>query len=296
MDQAELLRKVRQIQIHASRFVDDVLAGEYSSVFKGRGMEFDEVREYVPGDDVRTIDWNVTARTGRPHVKRYVEERELTVMLLVDLSSSVKFGTVRQLKSEAIVEICALLALSAIHNNDKVGLIIFTDAVERYIPPKKGKSHVLRVIRELLHHQARQARTDIAAALEYLLKVAKRRCVAFLVSDFLLDQEEFERQLKLAGKKHDLVAITVSDPREIALPPVGIIELEDAETGELMLVDTGSRSLRAAFNRESGAELNRRRDLLRRADIDHIETSLDKPHLDALVRFFRMRERRLRSA
>jgi len=294
MDQTELLRKVRQIQIHASRFVNDVLAGEYSSVFKGRGMEFDEVREYVPGDDVRTIDWNVTARTGRPHVKRFVEERELTVMLLVDLSSSVRFGTIKQLKSEAIVEICALLALSAIQNNDKVGLVIFTDTVERYVPPKKGTTHVLRVIRELLHHEAQRARTDIAGALEYLLRVAKRRCVAFLVSDFLADQELFERPLKLAGKKHDLIAITVTDPREISLPPVGILELEDAETGELILVDTSSTATRSVFHHESEEELEERRNLLRRADIDHIEVSLDKPYLDALVRFFRMRERRLR--
>ncbi len=294
MDQTELLRKVRQIQIRASRFVNDVLAGEYSSVFKGRGMEFDEVREYVPGDDVRTIDWNVTARTGRPHVKRFVEERELTVMLLVDLSSSVRFGTVRQLKSEAIVEICALLALSAIQNNDKVGLIIFTDGVERYVPPRKGKSHVLRVIRELLHHETQRSATDIGGVLEYLLRVAKRRCVAFLVSDFLADQTRFERPLKLAGKKHDLIAITVSDPREIELPSVGILELEDAETGELILIDTASRAVRSSFHRESDSELEGRRDLLRRTDIDHIEVSLDKPYLDALVRFFRMRERRLR--
>ena len=294
MDQTELLRKVRQIQIRASRFVNDVLAGEYSSVFKGRGMEFDEVREYVPGDDVRTIDWNVTARTGRPHVKRFVEERELTVMLLVDLSSSVRFGTIKQLKSEAIVEICALLALSAIQNNDKVGLVIFTDTVERYVPPKKGTTHVLRVIRELLHHEAQRARTDIAGALEYLLRVAKRRCVAFLVSDFLADQELFERPLKLAGKKHDLIAITVTDPREISLPPVGILELEDAETGELILVDTSSSGTRSAFHHESEEELKERRNLLRKADIDHIEVFLDKPYLDALVRFFRMRERRLR--
>jgi uncharacterized protein (DUF58 family) len=293
MDQTELLRRVRQIQIRASRSVNDVLAGEYSSVFKGRGMEFDEVREYVPGDDVRLIDWNVTARTGRPHIKRFVEERELTVMLLVDLSSSVKFGTVRQLKSEAIVEICALLALSAIQNNDKVGLIIFTEGIERYVPPKKGKTHVLRVIRELLHHEAKRARTDIAGALEYLLRVMRRRCVAFLVSDFLADQAAFERPIKLAGKKHDLIAITVGDPREVDVPPVGILELEDAETGEIILVDTSSRALRTSFHDRSGSEMRGRHDLLRRADIDHIEVFMDKPYLDALVRFFRMRERRL---
>ncbi len=293
MDQTELLKKVQRIQIHASRFVNDVLAGEYSSVFKGRGMEFDEVREYVPGDEIRTIDWNVTARTGQPYVKRFVEERELTVMLLVDLSSSVQFGTVRQLKRDAIVEICALLALSAIKNNDKVGLIIFTGEVELYIPPKKGKSHVLRVIRELLNHETRKPETNIAEALEYLLRIAKRRCVAFLVSDFLSDQESFERPLKLAGKKHDLIAITVTDPKEIDLPSVGLLELEDAETGELIVVDTASRSIRSRFHKESSSELNQRKELLRRTDIDHIEVSLDKPYLDALVQFFRMRERRL---
>jgi uncharacterized protein (DUF58 family) len=294
MDPKELLKKVRAIQIKASRMVDDVLAGEYSSVFKGRGMEFDEVRQYVPGDEIRTIDWNVTARTGIPHVKRFVEERELTVVLLVDQSSSGRFGTVKQLKSEVAAEICALLAFSAIKNHDKVGLILFTDQVEKYVPPKKGKRHVLRVIRELLDFQPRGGETDIGAALEYLNRVVRKRAVVFLVSDFLAPASSFERPLKLAGRRHDLIAISIGDPREVELPSLGLVELEDIETGESLVVDTGSLRIRSGYRDRGRAAADERRGLFRRIDVDQIAVETDRPYLESVLRFFKMRERRLR--
>jgi len=294
MDQKELLKKVRAIQIKASRMVDDVLAGEYSSVFKGRGMEFDEVRQYVPGDEIRTIDWNVTARTGVPHVKRFVEERELTVVLLVDLSSSGRFGTVKQLKSEIAAEICALLAFSAIKNHDKVGLVLFTDRVEKYVPPKKGKKHVLRVIRELLDYRPRGGETDIGLALEYLTRVVRKRAVVFLVSDFLAEPETFEKPLKLAGKRHDLITITVTDPREVEFPSLGLIEIEDIETGESMVIDSKSLRIRSSYRQRGLAEAEARRNLFRRIDVDQIAVQTDRPYLESILKFFKMRERRFR--
>ena len=294
METKELLKKVRAIQIKASRMVDDVLAGEYSSVFKGRGMEFDEVRQYVPGDDVRTIDWNVTARTGTPHVKRFVEERELTVVLVVDLSSSGGFGSQVQLKNEVAAEICALLAFSAIRNQDKVGLILFTERIEKYVPPKKGKKHVLRVIRELLDHQPRGGETDIGGALEYLMRVVKKRAVVFLVSDFLAPPDSFERPLKLASRRHDVVAITIADPREQEVPSLGLLELEDMETGESMLIDTASLRIRRSYRERAEREARARRDLLRRIDVDGVAVETDRPYLESILRFFKMRERRLR--
>jgi uncharacterized protein (DUF58 family) len=294
MDPKELLKKVRAIQIKASRMVDDVLAGEYSSVFKGRGMEFDEVRQYVPGDEIRTIDWNVTARTGVPHVKRFVEERELTVVLLVDLSSSGRFGTVKQLKSEVAAEICALLAFSAIRNQDKVGLILFTDRIEKYVPPKKGKKHVLRVIRELLDHRPRGGETDIGGALEYLSRVIRKRAVVFLVSDFLADPAAFEKPLKLAGRRHDLIAIGITDPREMELPSLGLLELEDIETGEAVVIDSRSLRIRAGFQKRGREASEERRDLFRRIDVDQISVATDRPYLESILRFFKMRERRCR--
>jgi len=294
MDTKELLKKVRSIQIKASRMVNDVLAGEYSSVFKGRGMEFDEVRLYVPGDEIRTIDWNVTARTGVPHVKRFVEERELTVMLLVDLSSSGRFGTVRQLKSEIAAEICALLAFSAIKNQDKVGLILFTDRVEKYVPPKKGKKHVLLVIRELVNFQPQGGGTDIGGALEYVTRVLRKRAVVFLLSDFLAEPQSFEKPLKLAGRRHDLITITIGDPREAELPNLGLLELEDMETGETLLIDTRSLRIRKGYQDQGKAISATRRDLFRRIDVDQIAVSTDRPYIDSILRFFRMRERRFR--
>lgn len=242
---AELAKKIRYIQIYTSKAVNDVLAGEYHSVFKGQGMEFDEVREYQPGDEVRSIDWNVTARTGIPHVKRFEEERELTVTFLVDLSASGEFGSRSKLKNEVAAEICALLAFSAIKNNDKVGLVVFTDEVELYVPPAKGTSHVLRLIRNLLEFKPRQARTNIAGAIDFLAKVTNKRSVVFLVSDFL--EADCERSLRIMGKRHDVIAISVTDPVEVKMPNVGLVELEDAETGELIQIDTGSVAFRKQY-------------------------------------------------
>jgi uncharacterized protein (DUF58 family) len=287
----EILKKVRQIQITTRHMVNDVLAGDYQSAFRGRGMEFEEVREYQPGDEVRSIDWNVTARMGHPYVKRYVEERELTVMLLVDVSSSGKFGTTDRLKKEVTAELCAVLAFSAIIHNDKVGVILFTDAIEKFIPPKKGTRHVLRVIRELLYYEPKGSGTDIAAALEYLNKITRRRAVLFLVSDFL--SEGYERDLQLSSKRHDLIPITITDPREMEFPKIGLIELEDAETGERMVVDF--RSLGARRDYASGArrEYQSRKEMFRSLGIDSIDVVTDKPYIYEILRFFRMRERKL---
>ena len=248
---AEILRKVKRIEIRTRHLVNTVFSGEYHSVFKGQGVAFAEVREYQPGDDIRTIDWNVTARMGHPFVKVFDEERELTVMLMVDASASGDFGTVEQMKGEIGVELCALLAFSAIQNNDRVGLIIFTDEVEAFIPPKKGKKHVLRVIRELLYFRPTRRGTDIGAALDYLNRVTRRKSVVFLVSDFVASG--YERALRVAGRRHDLVAVALQDPRETALPDVGIVELEDAETGEEILVDTSDPVVRDSFARLSMA-------------------------------------------
>ncbi|HUP22899.1 MAG TPA: DUF58 domain-containing protein, partial [Thermoanaerobaculia bacterium] len=233
---AELFEQIKQIQIRTQRLVTDALAGEYESAFKGRGMEFEQVREYVPGDDIRHIDWNVTARMSHPYVKEHREERELTVMLLVDHSSSGDFGTSRKTKNEVAAEVAAILAYTAIRNHDRVGLVLFSDEVELFIPPKKGRSHVWRVIREILSFRATRRHTDIDGALEFLGRVTPRRVVAFLISDFL--DQGFENRLRVAARRHDLTAITVTDPRETELPDVGLLELEDAESGELVLVDT----------------------------------------------------------
>jgi len=286
----EILRQVRRIQIITSRMVNDVMAGAYHSTFKGRGMEFDEVREYIPGDEIRSIDWNVTARTGTPHVKKYVEERELTVMLMVDASSSGRFGSVSKTKSEIAAEMCAVLAFSAIRNNDKVGLIIFTDRIEKFLPPKKGRSHVLRVIREVLYFTPQGTGTDIAGALEYLKKVTHRKTVAFLVSDFLA--EDYQQALAIANKGHDLVAITVTDPREIELPKLGFLQLEDAETGEIAMIDTRSAAFRQRFSGLSGEAMRRREKIFRSSGIDTIDVRTDQTYIEPLRRFFRMRERR----
>jgi len=286
----ELAQKIRYIQIRTRKAVNDILSGEYKSVFKGQGMEFDEVREYLPGDDVRSIDWNVTARTGEPHVKRFVEERELTVIFLVDLSASGAFGTVRQTKNELAAEICALLAFSAIKNNDKVGLLVFTDTVEMFIPPKKGVRHVLRVIREILYFKPRQTRTDISQALDYLGRVNKRRAVVFLISDF--QGEGFEKPMRVVARKHDLVAVSVSDPLESRLPDVGLVELEDAETGELALVDTGSRAVRKRYEQLARERSNRLTETLATMDVDQIAVRTDEDYVRKLVNFFTTRERR----
>jgi len=286
----ELAKKIRVLQITTRKVVNDILAGEYGSVFRGRGMEFDEVREYMPGDDIRSIDWNVTARTGHPYVKRFVEERELTVMFLVDLSASGAFGSVRKLKNEVAAELCALLAFSAVKNNDKVGLIVFTDRVEMFIPPKKGTKHVLRVIRELLDFKPRPASTDIGEALDYLGRVTTKRSVVFLVSDF--QAEGFEKKMRVIGKRHDLIAVTIVDPREVRLPDVGLIELEDSETGETVLVDTSSIAVRKRYERLGREDQKRLEELFNSMGVDQIEVSTDKDYVPRLISFFRIREKR----
>ena len=287
---SEQIKAVRKIQIRTSHLVSDLFAGQYHSVFKGRGMEFAEVRQYLPGDDVRTIDWNVTARTGVPHVKRYVEERELTVMLLVDASASTHFGTVKQLKSEMAAELAALLAFSAITNNDKVGLVIFSNEVELALPPKKGTRHVLRVIREVLSFSPLGQGTDIAAALEHLNHVTKRRCVTFVLSDFLDAQARLA--LKIANRRHDVIAVVLDDPRDAVMPDIGLLELQDAETGERVLIDTGNSRVRREFEQRAEAARRERDRMLRGVDVDAIVVRTDRPYTEALLRFFRMRERR----
>ena len=287
----EILKKVKQIQIRSSRLVNDVLAGEYVSVFKGRGMEFDEVREYQAGDDIRTIDWNVTARLGHPYIKRYTEERELTIMFLVDLSFSGEFGSMKQFKNEIATEICAVLAFSAVRNNDKVGLILFTDKIEKFVPPKKGKTHVLRVIREVLYFKPENKGTDISIALEYLLKVTKRKTVCFLLSDFIT--EGFERALRIANKRHDMVAVSITDPRELEIPNVGFVELEDAETGEITLIDTADRKMMDRFNRFNVKNMEERAKLFRGMGVDLVDVRTDSSYIEPIMKFFRAREKRL---
>jgi uncharacterized protein (DUF58 family) len=288
----EALRQVRRIHIRTRRLVDGIFAGEYHSVFKGRGMEFAEVREYVPGDDVRTIDWNVTARLGHPYVKRYVEERELTVMLLVDFSASGQFGSVAKIKTEVATELCALLALSAIKNNDKVGLILFTDQIERFVPPQKGKNRALRVIREMLYFEPERRGTDIAQALEYLHRISRRRSVTFLLSDFLATG--YERALRLARRRHDVIPICITDRREASLPNVGLLALRDLESGQQVLVDTGSARVREEYRRRRAAAVAERRRAFGALGVDSIEVETDQPIIHPLMRFFRQREKRLR--
>lgn len=284
------LKHVRHIHIRTTRLVDDVLAGAYHSTFKGRGMEFDEVREYTPGDDVRSIDWNVTARRGQPYVKRYVEERELTVMLLVDLSASGQFGSVAQVKTEIATELCAVLALSAIKNNDKVGLLLFTDQIEKFVPPQKGRHHVLRVIREVLYFQPQHRGTDIGLALEYLHKISHRRAVSFLVSDFLTTG--YEKSLRLACRRHDIIPISITDRRELQLPRLGFVALHDLETGEQLVVDTASAAVRREYERRRASAVAQRRQLFQSLGMETIEVATDASYIPPLIRFFRKRQRR----
>jgi uncharacterized protein (DUF58 family) len=288
----EILKKVKRLEITTRGMVNDVFSGEYHSVFKGRGMEFSEVREYQIGDDIRTIDWNVTARAGKPFVKVFEEERELTVMLLVDASRSGEFGTHERMKGEIAVEMCALLAFSAIKNNDKVGLIIFTDKIEKFVPPRKGKAHVLRVLRELLYFKPEDVRTDIGGALEYLNHVIRRRSVVFLVSDFI--GQDFEKPMRIVSKKHDLVAINIVDPRELELPDVGFIELEDAETGEQLLLDTSDPTLRNLFSQNNSEALGVRDKLFKSMNVDAISIRTDQSYFEPLMAFFRARAKRFR--
>ncbi|MFC2089090.1 DUF58 domain-containing protein, partial [Calditrichota bacterium] len=269
----------------------EVFSGEYHSVFKGRGMEFAEVREYQIGDDIRNIDWNVSARISHPFVKVFDEERELTVMLIVDVSASGNFGTTSQLKGEVAAELCAVLAFSAIKNNDKVGLMIFSDKIEKFIPPRKGKQHVLRVIREILYYKPEESKTDLNVALEYLNRVVKRKSIVFLISDFLT--ENYEKAIQVANKKHDIIAVDIIDPREVELPNVGFLELEDAETGETVLVDTSNSGIRGSFFSESKIERENREKYFKSIGVDNINIYTDRSYVEPIVKFFKMRSRRM---
>lgn len=294
----DILKKVRQIEVRTNRLVNDSLAGSYHSVFKGRGMNFDEVREYVPGDDIRTIDWNVTARTGIPHIKKFTEERELTIMLMIDISASGDFGSASATKREIMAEIGSVLAFSAVRNNDKVGLILFTDFIELYIPPKKGRSHILRVIREILYFRPQGNRTDLTVPLDFINQVAKRRVVAFLISDFCLPGDlaaslvALQPKLRVSNRRHDVISIHVADPRESELPDVGWITLEDAESGEQVDLNTSDSSVRqayAAMAREQQDTIGR---TIRSMGVDLLELSTDVSYIPPLLGFFKTRMRR----
>ncbi|UCG35653.1 MAG: DUF58 domain-containing protein [Candidatus Omnitrophota bacterium] len=286
----DVLKKILRIEITTSRMVSEVFGGEYLSVFKGRGMEFEEVREYQPGDEIRSIDWNVTARMGHPFVKKFVEERELTVMLLLDMSQSFGFATANKLKNQIAAELCSLLALSAIRNKDKVGLIIFTDRIEKFIPARKGLRHVLRIIREALYFKPQGKSTDIAGVVEYLNKVTVRSTVSFIISDFYA--KEFKKHLSIANKRHDIVAITITDPKEIDLADIGLLTLRDPETEELFIIDTSDKNLRHKYHLDSVNRFRKRKELFNSIGIDHIDIRTDIPYAKTLISFFRMRERR----
>ncbi len=288
----EILKRVRRIQIVANRTVDDLFAGQYKSVFRGRGMEFEEVREYQPGDDVRTIDWNVTARTGSPFVKRFCEERELTVLFLVDVSASGVFGSGTRSKLDLVVELTALLMVSALKNNDKVGLLTFCDDVVAYFPPRKGKSNVLHLIRELVAAEPIPRDTNLGAALDFFSRVQKRRSVAFLISDFLAPQAQ--SAMAVAGRRHDLVAVTVTDPREHEIPDVGFISLLDAETGRVVELDTRRARVRELFRAKAAHRSRQLSEELKKAGVDQLSIRTDEDYQTALRRFFHMRERRFR--
>ncbi len=291
MDPKEILKKIRRLELKTKGLVETAFAGQYRSVFKGRGMNFEEVREYAPGDEVRTIDWNVTARLGDPYVKKFTEERELTVMLVVDVSASGTFGSVELSKRELSAEIACVLAFSAIRNNDKVGLILFSDHVELFIPPKKGRSHTLRLIREILYFSPAGRGTEPGEALDYLNKLVPRRAVVFLVSD--VQTPDFSKSLSATSPRHDLIAIDIIDPGEEELPDVGYLTLEDAETGEQIEINTSDRSVRAAFGHIVGRRNAQLQAMFRRHRIDSITLRTDEDYLVPLRAFFRKRERRL---
>lgn len=285
----EIIKKIRRIQIHTSHIVDELLAGQWNSAFKGRGIEFEEVRPYQIGDDVRAIDWNVTARTGRPFIKLFREEREMAVMLLVDLSASQSLGTHWQTKRELVTELSATLAFSAIKSNDKVGLTLFTDNIEKFVPPRKGTRHVLRIIRELLYCEPMGHGTSLRKALEHLNRTASRRSVVFLVSDF--QDSGYERALKVARRKHDIIPIVVADEREFTMPEVGLVRLRDTETGMMIAFDTFSRANRQAYEEHSRRQSATRDDLFRSLRLDPIHIFTGEDFVDPLKRFFHRRER-----
>jgi len=297
---SELIRTIRRIEIHTRHLVNDSFAGEYQSVFKGRGMEFDEVREYQPGDEIRSIEWNVTARMGKPYVKRYVEERELTVMLAFDASASGLFGTADRLKRSLAAELGAVMAFSAITNNDKVGLLAFTDKVELFIPPRKGRSHVLRLIRDLLAFEPTGFGTNITVGLDRLNRILKRHAIIFLISDFQMDYSRpdivkaYEKTLTITNRRHDLVAISVTDPREVEFPDVGIVVLEDAESGSQIRIDSSHSKWRQAFAEKAKDHQLSRDAAFSRAQVDHINITAGADYIAPLLRFFKLRARRWR--
>lgn len=291
IDTRELMKQVGKIRVITNRLVDEHLSGEYHSVFKGQGIEFDEVREYIPGDDVRTIDWNVTARMGHPFIKRFCEERELTIIFLVDMSGSQCFGSGGRSKAEVAAEITCLLALSAIKNQDKVGLILFSDRVEKYIPPRKGRTAVMRLVREVLAAEETRRGTDIAGAFRFLNNVQKHKSVVFLISDF--QDDNYERELRVTVRKHDVICCPVSDPRELDLVNAGLVEIQDPETGELRLLDTGSSAIRAAFHEQAESGQAALKQTLRRMKVDTIYLSTDRPFIDDVRKMFRQRQVRI---
>lgn len=298
METTELLKKVRKIEIKTRGLSNQIFSGEYHSAFKGRGMAFSEVREYMPGDDIRAIDWNVTARFNHPYVKIFEEERELTVMLLVDVSASGEFGTQKQFKRELITELCAVLSFSAIQNNDKIGVIFFSDKIEYFIPPKKGKSHILRIIRELINYETESKGTDIAQALRYFTNVIKKRCIAFLISDFYDNaviqkkSKAFEEALKIASRKHDLVSIKISDLREKELPSLGLIRFTDAETGKAKWIDTADEAVRKNYRNFHSMRENVLNSMFTKSGIDKIELQTGSNYIQPLMNFFKRRGKR----
>ncbi len=290
METREILKKVRQIEIKTRGVVNEILSGEYHAVFKGRGMNFSEVREYHIGDDVRAIDWNVSARMGHPFIKLFEEERELVVMLLVDLSSSALFGSHRQLKSEVAAELAAVLAFSAIKNQDKVGLLLFTDHVEKFVPPRKGRTHILRILRELLTFEPQRQGTNLRAALEHLSRVQKKKAIVFLVSDFI--DSGYQQALRIAGRRHDLIAVHLTDPREAVLPNVGLVRLHDAETGSPFWLDTSSPRVRRTHAANFLAWQAQVKSELQKSSVDYLPLTTDRDFVRPLMQFFRRREKR----
>jgi len=286
----ELLQKIKGIQVKARHLVNDSFSGEYVSAFKGRGIEFEEVREYIPGDDIRTIDWNVTARQNKPFIKTYRDERELTIMFVVDVSASSHFGTISKFKNEIAAEITALLSWTALKNNDKVGLIIFSDHVEHYLPPKKGRGHIWRLIRDILTFKSSARKTNMNIPLDFLNRVQKKKTITFLISDFQGD--DFDKQLLATSRRHEMIAINVTDQREIDLPNIGYIELEDAETGDFRIINTGSKTLRDSYKKASMKRLKNIKQFFERNGIDYIDIRTDQFYLDEIVKFFRYREKR----
>ncbi|MCK0108151.1 DUF58 domain-containing protein [Flavobacteriaceae bacterium S0825] len=287
MDTKELLKKVRKIEIKTRRLSDHIFGGEYHSTFKGRGMTFSEVRQYQYGDDVRNIDWNVTARTNEPHIKVFEEERELTMMLMVDISGSELFGTVNQFKNEIVTEIAATLAFSATQNNDKIGLILFSDEVELYIPPKKGRSHVLRIIRELIEFHPKSKNTNVAEALKFLSNVMKKKAIVFVLSDFIAD--DYNHTLKIAARKHDVTGIRIYDKHEETIPNLGMVQMQDEETGELMLVNTASKSVRINYGKFYNEKVNYYKDSFNKAGAGVIDCRVDESYVKKLLGYFKRR-------